>query len=137
MQFCGVNVNGLVFPNLIHVKLIMEDKSKWNSVLDLLNHCPHLQTLVLENLFHAENVWPDSLAVPECFSSQLRKCFLIHFLGVECEMRFAKYVMKNSTSLRTMTICCAPNLDPQYKLDIIAELTSCPRSSETCDLLFK
>ncbi|XP_057440523.1 putative F-box/FBD/LRR-repeat protein At4g26350 [Lotus japonicus] len=136
-KYCDVNVNNLVFPNLIHMELILGRKFKWSSVLDLLSHCPQLQTFVLENLHGRDRGWPDSLAVPECFVSRLWKCVFKNFTGLKGEMKFAKIVMRNSTSLRTMTICSGPSLFHHQKLEMITELASCPRSSVTCELLFK
>ncbi|WJX44105.1 hypothetical protein P8452_31125 [Trifolium repens] len=108
------------FPNLIHMELSLGHNCQWKSVLNMLNHCPQLQTFVLENVFRTE-VWPDTHVLPECFSLQLRKCVFIDFTGKECEMRFVKFVMQNSTSLRTMKIFCK---------------SDDPRSSAACELLF-
>ncbi|XP_057427831.1 FBD-associated F-box protein At3g49020-like [Lotus japonicus] len=65
---------GLVFPNLIHMELILIHGFYWSLLLDLLNHCPKLQTLVLENVYGYDVgwPWPDTHVVPECLSSQLR-----------------------------------------------------------------
>jgi hypothetical protein len=109
---------------------------QWKSVLNMLNHCPQLQTFVLENVFRTE-VWPDTHVLPECFSLQLRKCVFIDFTGKECEMRIVKFVMQNSTSLRTMKIFCkSDDLSHEETHEMLVELASYPRSSAACELLF-
>ncbi|XP_057425444.1 F-box/FBD/LRR-repeat protein At4g26340-like [Lotus japonicus] len=135
---CDVEIP--VFSNLIHLELIFGDFIKWSLALDMLNHCPKLQTLVFElNFGHDDDddeVWPYQRFVPECFSSHLRKCFLKYFKGLECQMRFARYVMQNSASLRTMTIHCKGQ-NREKELEMIEELASYPRSSSNCKLLFE
>ncbi|XP_057426145.1 F-box/FBD/LRR-repeat protein At4g26340-like [Lotus japonicus] len=121
-----------VFPNLIYMEL---HSFYWSLVLDMLNHCPKLQTVVFYLVDREDEVWPYPCFVPECFSSHHRKCFLKDFTGVECQKRFARYVMQNSASLCTMKICTAPN--HRRTLEILTELTSYPRSSAVCELLFK
>ncbi|XP_057427461.1 FBD-associated F-box protein At5g22730-like [Lotus japonicus] len=126
-----------VFHNLIHMKLFFGHSITWSVALDMLNHCPKLQTVVFDLTSHDEDdVWLDPSFVPECFSSHLRKCFLRDFEGLECHMRFARYVLKNSTSLRTMTIhSMCQNREKEHEM--IKEFASYPRSSSICELLFK
>ncbi|XP_045827879.1 F-box/FBD/LRR-repeat protein At5g56420-like [Trifolium pratense] len=129
------------FPNLIHMELSLRSNDQWKSVFDILNHCPQLQTFVIENVFWSTDtgsgIWPDThVVVPECFSSQLRKCVFIDFTGRECEMRFVKFVMQNSTLLRTMAIFSKPDLIHEETHEMLKELASCPRSSAACELLF-
>ncbi|XP_057427710.1 F-box/FBD/LRR-repeat protein At4g26340-like [Lotus japonicus] len=124
-----------VFPNLIHMELSFGGSINGSVALDMLNHCPKLQTFVFE-LTDDDNFWLYPPLVPKCFSSHLRKCLLTKFTGLGCEMRFARYVMQNSTSLRTMTI--DSNCQNQKKeVQMIKELASYPRSSSICELLFK
>ncbi|KAK2380220.1 hypothetical protein QL285_067935 [Trifolium repens] len=120
-EFCDEDIP--TFPNLIHMELSLGPN----------DHCPQLQTFVFENVFWTtDRIWPDTHVLPECFSSQLRKCVFIDFTGKECEMRFVKFVMQNSTSLRTMKIFCKSGLSHEET----HELASCPRSSAACELLF-
>ncbi|XP_020228466.1 F-box/FBD/LRR-repeat protein At4g26340 [Cajanus cajan] len=136
-----------VFPNLIHMELGFERYVNWDVVLELLEHCPKLQILVL-NMPLVPNkplipvlpeIWScpqfDPKFVPECISSKLRKCTILGYTGIKCEMQFAKYIMHFSGALQTMTIHhCA---DMQDKLQKQQELAMFPKSSATCKLLFE
>ncbi|XP_057422676.1 putative FBD-associated F-box protein At5g56820 [Lotus japonicus] len=128
-----------VFPNLIHMEFFFNCSIKWSVVLDMLNHCPKLQTVVFELQIYDDNdeVWPDPGFVPECFSSHLNKCYIKGYTGEECQMRFVRYVMQNSTSLRTMIICSRYDQNHERRLEVITELASYTRSSAVCELLFK
>ncbi|XP_057437531.1 F-box/FBD/LRR-repeat protein At5g56420-like [Lotus japonicus] len=130
-RFCDVDIP--IFPNLIRLDLIFEVGvySKWESVLDMLNHCPQLQILVLENQY----AWPNT-HVRECFSSQLRRCILKKFSGMKSQMRFAELVMQNSTLLHTMKIFSNPFLSHEKILEMKKELDSCTWSSISCEILF-
>ncbi|XP_057427631.1 putative FBD-associated F-box protein At5g56820 [Lotus japonicus] len=133
---CDVDIP--MFPNLIYLELSVGYHVKWSVALDMLNHCPKLQTVVFDLTFDGEDdVWPDPGFVPECFSSHLRKCFLEIFAGLGCEKRFARYVMQNSTLLRTMTISGRYPPNHPKMLEILTELSSYPRSSAVCELLIK
>jgi hypothetical protein len=120
------------------MELSLGPNDQWKSVFDMLNHCPQLQTFVFYNVFWTtDRIWPDTHVLPECFSSQLRKCVFIDFTGKECEMRFVKFVMQNSTSLRTMKIFCkSDDLSHEETHEMLVELASYPRSSAACELLF-
>ncbi|XP_057440514.1 uncharacterized protein LOC130732496 [Lotus japonicus] len=125
-----------IFPNLIHMKLTLGGRIKMESLLYFLNHCPRLQNLVMENLFCIDSRnWPNTLVASECFSSQLRTCFLPRFTGTDSELRFSKFVMQNSTLLGSMKII-GPYLSHEKKAKMRIELDSCPRSSANCELLF-
>ncbi|XP_057440522.1 putative F-box/FBD/LRR-repeat protein At4g13965 [Lotus japonicus] len=127
-----------IFPNLIHFELILGGSVKMEVVLYLLNHCPQLQTFLLQNVCCLVNqAWQNTPVVPECFSSQLQTCIITKFEGAKSEMTFAKFVMQNSTLLHTMTIFSFPKLSHEKKAEIRIELESCPKSSATCELLFK
>ncbi|XP_057418052.1 F-box/FBD/LRR-repeat protein At4g26340-like [Lotus japonicus] len=130
-KYCDVDIP--IFSNLIDLELISGFNVQWKSLIDMLNRCPQLQTFVFENIARPDdddNIWLNThVDVPECFSSQLRRFDFINFTGKECEMRFIKFVMQNSTSLRTMTISSMPDLNLEKKhAEMLEELASCPRS---------
>nr|AFK35052.1 unknown [Lotus japonicus] len=127
-----------VFPNLTYLEISFKRHSlKWNLVLDMLNHCPKLQTVVFDIRLDDDEVWPDPGFIPKCFSTHLRKCFIKGYAGVDCQMRFARYVLQNATLLRSLIICSRYSQNHQRKLEMITELASYPRSSAVCELLFK
>ncbi|XP_057442758.1 FBD-associated F-box protein At5g56370-like [Lotus japonicus] len=127
-----------VFPNLTHVELMFGTGMNWDLVLAMLKNWPKLQKLSLDMVeSDTDMVWNSPFNVPECLFSQLRKCSITNYSGTESEQQFAKYMMKNSGVLQTMTICTACSSKLQDKFEMLKELSSCPRSSAICELLFK
>nr|AFK34991.1 unknown [Lotus japonicus] len=132
----------LLFPNLTHVELMFGLWMSWDFVLAMLKHSPMLQYVVLsmqiQNGFYQYPVWISPCFAPECLSSQLRKCSIINYAGRESELHFAKYIMQNSKVLRTMTVCTLrySELKVEDKLELLKELSLCPRSSSICELSF-
>ncbi|CAJ2669809.1 unnamed protein product [Trifolium pratense] len=128
------------FHNLTHFELIFKSvwQRKWNWLVELLEHCPKLQNLTLNQLyghgFDKEN-WKEPKNVPECIFSQLRKCSFIAYEGKQCEFRFAEYILKSAKVLRTMTIN-ASLVDINLKHQMLRDLSLCPRGSATCKLSF-
>ncbi|XP_057440836.1 F-box/FBD/LRR-repeat protein At5g56420-like [Lotus japonicus] len=124
-----------VFPNLTHVELAWGWGMNWHSVLTMLKQCPKLQNFGLNmELMSANLVWISPKFVPECLSSQLRKCSITNYDSTRFQLHFAKYIMQNSRVLQTMTIYTEPSSSLQKKFEMIKELSIYPR---TCELLFK
>jgi hypothetical protein len=80
--------------------------------------------------------WKDPEIVPECLLSNLTTCSLRNYKRTNCEFQFAKYIIQNSRVLSTMTIQSATHVDTNTKLQMLKELSLCPRNSATCILLF-
>ncbi|XP_057424180.1 FBD-associated F-box protein At5g56370-like [Lotus japonicus] len=141
------------FPNLTHLELILPTRTiSWPLVFDFLKKSPKLQDLVVDKLGQKNRLLDDVLlfgisfgdevfnfpdAVPHCLSSQFRKCTLTHYTGQENEKRFAEYIMQNSSSLQTMTICGISSLRPMEKHYIFDQRSLCPKKSANCVVHFK
>ncbi|QCD94892.1 hypothetical protein DEO72_LG5g2981 [Vigna unguiculata] len=136
------------FLNLVQLELILELSKDWLGVLEVLEHCPKLQTLVIciyKSSFdtalggHEEVVWPYPQSVPACISSHLKTCSLKYYSGSVDEIQFASYIMENAKYLRTMKICIDSESDYTFreKLHMKRELSSCMKSSDTCSLTFE
>ncbi|XP_057426509.1 probable FBD-associated F-box protein At1g32375 [Lotus japonicus] len=141
------------FPNLTHLELTIPSRTiSWPFVFDFLKKSPKLQDLVVDKLGQKNRLLDDVLlfgiyagdevfyypdAVPHCLSSQFRKCTLTHYSGQENEKRFAEYIMQNSSSLQTMTICGISSLRPMEKHYILDQLSLCPKKSANCVVQFK
>jgi hypothetical protein len=80
--------------------------------------------------------WEDPEIVPECLLSHLTTCSLRNYTLINSELRFAKYIMQNSRLLSTITIQSAKFLDTNTKLQMLIQLSSCPRISPTSKLFF-
>ncbi|XP_020203927.1 F-box/FBD/LRR-repeat protein At4g26340 [Cajanus cajan] len=126
-----------LFPNLIHLELNFVTFIKWYVVFELLIHCPNLQTFVLNKPMARilPQDWACPRFVPECISSQLRRCTVMNYKGTECELQFVKYILHHARALQTMTIQHCLNM--WDKFEMLQQLAMCPRSSATCKLLFK
>jgi hypothetical protein len=85
---------------------------------------------------YGDRKWKDLDVVPECLLSHLTTCSLRNYSRINCELQFAKYIMQNSRVLSTMTIQSAKSVETDTKLQILKELSLCPRISATCKLLF-
>ncbi|CAJ2672337.1 unnamed protein product [Trifolium pratense] len=125
-----------IFHNLIHLEL----HGRLELVLQKLHHCPKLQKLelhqasfdirenqedVLQNLAEPE-------VVPQCLSSHLRSCTIHNFLGIQSKLMLIKYVLKNARNLQFMRI---QNIR-DHPDEIETELSTCPKASTTCQLVF-
>jgi len=80
-------------------------------------------------------VLPDPQSVPACILSHLKTCSLGCYRGSIDEFLFAGYIMENAKYLRTMKIKISSYNDRE-KLNMIRDLSSCKRSSDTCKLSF-
>ncbi|XP_058724554.1 F-box/FBD/LRR-repeat protein At4g00160-like [Vicia villosa] len=140
-----------MFHNLTHLNLIFSfDRehfavSKWRWLVQMLQNTPNLQTLIIHEVFKVDayavnyfpiKEWKDPEIVPECLLSHLTTCSFRNYTHIDCELRFAKYIMQNSRLLNTMTIQSDKLFDTNIKLQILIDLSSCPRISPTCKLLF-
>lgn len=149
------NIRG-VFHNLTHLELMFNFHSddafavfKWRWLRKMLQNTPNLQTLIIHELYKVLPLcldeelqrfyvkgWKDPKIVPECLLSHLTTCSLTNYSLIHSELQFAKYIMQNSRLLNTITIQSAEFLDTNTKLQMLIELSSCPRISPTSKLFF-
>ncbi|CAL5204683.1 unnamed protein product [Lathyrus oleraceus] len=139
------SISGM-FHNLTHLELMFNFDYpslvilKWPWLVKLLKNSPNLQTLIIDQVFNLTrcyvNKWEDPEVVPECLLSHFTTCELRNYTHINCELPFAKYIMQNSRVLSTMAIQTANYVDKNTKLQMLIELSSCPRISAACKLLF-
>ncbi|KAL6547907.1 Zinc finger FYVE domain-containing protein 26 [Orobanche hederae] len=134
-----------MFHNLTHLEITFDvapniSMLKWDWLIFMLAKFPKLQTLIIDevdtvtNLCKAED-WDDPKIVPECLFTHLTTCSLRNYSSINWELPFAKYIMQNSRVLSTMAIQVAKSVDSDAKLQIVKELSLCPKNSATCELL--
>ncbi|WJX69715.1 Zinc finger FYVE domain-containing protein 26 [Trifolium repens] len=134
-----------MFHNLTHLEITFDTmpfdgyfKWRWLTI-DLLRKLPKLQSLIIVEVDIVNNSgdgeWVDPKVVPECLLSHLTTCSLRNYSRINCELQFAKYIMKNSKVLNTMTIQVAKSVKSDIKFQMLTELSSCPINSPTCELL--
>ncbi|CAI8591652.1 unnamed protein product [Vicia faba] len=131
-----------MFYHLTQMELVFNVEktwlAKWKWILKMLQQSPNLQHLIIHQEIENENGindknWEEPQIVPECLSSQLRTCLFRWFRGTKCELKFIKYVMRNSKLLSLMTIYTSSSIILNTKDKILHNLAVCPRS---CNLIF-
>ncbi|KAK2360525.1 FBD-associated F-box protein [Trifolium repens] len=129
-----------VFSNLTHLELICKRNVNWCLLYDVLEKCPKLQNLLFDvpqlvtsvsSLFWYPNIFP------KCLSSQFKECTITNYRGQHHELQFVQDLMLNSTSLKRITICSPPSMNPREMLEMQTKLSFFPMSSATCELRFK
>ncbi|CAJ2644206.1 unnamed protein product [Trifolium pratense] len=131
------------FHNLTQLKLLCKDCITWQFLLEVLNHCPKLQKLDLDQgkvddetwirNFDKEN-WVDPYVVPQCFTLHLRTCNLLQFHGQPGEVILARYILKNAKVLQNMTIWNSSKSE-LHCLAIKRMLSAYPWASSMCKLI--
>ncbi|KAL6578873.1 hypothetical protein OROMI_009089 [Orobanche minor] len=134
-----------MFHNLTHLEITFDvapniSMLKWDWLIFVLAKFPKLQTLIIDEVDTVTNSskaedWYDPKIVPECLLTHLTTCSLRNYSSINWELPFAKYIMQNSRVLSTMTIQVAKSIDSDAKLQIVKELSLCPKNSATCELL--
>jgi len=103
----------------------------------VFRHCPKLQTLVI--IDEEEAVLPYPHTVSTCISLHLKTCCVKDYRGSAFEFQFAEYIMLNANYLRTMKFLVSSYEcdDLLRRHDMIRDLSSCSKSSDTCTLSFE
>ncbi|KAF7825788.1 F-box/FBD/LRR-repeat protein [Senna tora] len=128
-----------IFHNLRDVMLDLIIVYNWDFIVSLIHHSPKLQVLVIKKDLENESMverqnWCNPNNISGCFPSHLRECKLVGFRGLNSEVQFARYIMKNAMVLESMIIW---PLEAQKMPRIAKILWSSPRSSPTCELSFE
>nr|ACZ74691.1 cyclin-like F-box [Phaseolus vulgaris] len=137
------DLQNLVQLELTHVRL----SKQWFEVLEVLQHCPKLQTLAIGiyevNYYllsegHEGAVLPYPQPVPTCISLHLKTCVLNNYKGSGDELLFAKYILQNAKFLHIMKFFINIDTYETFWMNdrIRRDLFSCVKSSDTCELFF-
>ncbi|XP_058765927.1 FBD-associated F-box protein At5g60610-like [Vicia villosa] len=101
------------FHNLTQLKLISLDYT-WSFLLQLLNHCPKLQRLDVDQADTDKRTWGrqdykeywvDPAVVPQCLSLHLRTCNLFNFLGLRVSTMQLLYLVGLNLNFDGDEIC--------------------------------
>ncbi|XP_028806334.1 F-box/FBD/LRR-repeat protein At1g78750-like [Neltuma alba] len=127
--------DAIVFYNLIHLEISYYAYSSDGTILQCLRNCPKLETLIIDKFDW--RVWRQP-GVPQCVSSHLKEFHLGNFKGREIEFKLARFIMGNARVLETISIRRENTSKATSEQEIMLQrLSSCPKSSENCRLLFK
>ncbi|KAK2384618.1 FBD-associated F-box protein [Trifolium repens] len=134
-----------IFYNLTQLELFSNLMGKtwpkkWNWIVEMLQHTPKLQHLIIHEEIENgnddvdEDIWENPKIVPECLSSNLKTCLFKNYRGKKCELQFVDYVMRSSKVLSSMTIHCACSTNLNAKYQMLQKLSLCLRG---CKLVFQ
>ncbi|KAI9107941.1 hypothetical protein K1719_020814 [Acacia pycnantha] len=128
-----------ILHNLIHLEIIDMGDENW-TILRCLRSFPNLQSLIVRNVYHRYNdryfsEVEEGFEVPTCVSSHLKEFALFNFEGRRREFEFVRFVMEKARILSTV-IVGSPNADKGKGLEILKQLSSYPRCSAKCRLIF-
>ncbi|KAK2384617.1 hypothetical protein QL285_071943 [Trifolium repens] len=127
-----------IFYNLTQLELFSNLMGKtwpkkWNWIVEMLQHTPKLQHLIIHEEIENgnddvdEDIWENPKIVPECLSSNLKTCLFKNYRGKKCELQFVDYVMRSSKVLSSMTIHCACSTNLNAKYQMLQKLSLCLR----------
>ncbi|XP_054791356.1 F-box/FBD/LRR-repeat protein At5g56420-like [Prosopis cineraria] len=127
------------FDHLTHLEFECLYDEDLNWIVEVLPNCPKLEILDIDeievNPKRLGRIMEPIVKVPQCISSQLKEFILGAYDGSECEFEFVRFIMKNARVLRTISIFSCSSEDKKYD-QMLKRLSSCPRGSENCRLLF-
>ncbi|PNY04576.1 F-box/LRR-repeat protein [Trifolium pratense] len=84
-----------MFHNLTNIELIIHSLNflfKFKCLIKLLQHCPKLQSLIIDERITASKChdedWEEPEIVPKCLLSHLTTCSLRNFIGIPCNVEW-------------------------------------------------
>ncbi|WJX91957.1 hypothetical protein P8452_73668 [Trifolium repens] len=126
------------FRYLVRLKL-SPPRFNYNSLISLLQKCPMLRVLIIDSVEEKEQSpvlrWAPHRSVPSCLVSHLNIVRFQGFQGLQDELLFVKYALRNGLVLKKM-IVYGMFLDQKKKNNIIKELSKVRRACGTCQLIF-
>ncbi|WJX91956.1 hypothetical protein P8452_73667 [Trifolium repens] len=113
----------------------------YNSLISLLQKCPMLQVLKIHSVEDKEQSpvlrWAPHRSVPGCLVSHLSIVQFQGFQGLQDQLLFVKYVLRNGLVLEKMIISdMSLELDQKKKQKIIKGLSKLRRACGMCQLIF-
>ncbi|CAA7037855.1 unnamed protein product [Microthlaspi erraticum] len=134
---------GLIFCRLVYLELLTCRAEWWNLLVPMLNASPKLQVLKLigQSWSEAEKdgvEWSQAKNVPECLLLHLET-----FVWKGCEQlleeekEVAKYILRNSNRLKKAIFSTEGYEGTNFDQEMVKELESVVRASNSCQLVFK
>ncbi|CAA7032719.1 unnamed protein product [Microthlaspi erraticum] len=131
---------GTVFHNLVLLRLCTCQEEWLNLLMCMLRGCPNLQYLRFFQYHKPPTAephpcWKEPSSVPRCLLSSLETLTWANYEGREEQKQVAAFILRSANFLKKATISSKAT-DPKEKLEMIKELSSSPRRSPTCQLIF-
>ncbi|CAL9248525.1 unnamed protein product [Arabidopsis halleri] len=137
---------GSIFYELAYLELCTFRTEWWNLLTLMLDTSPNLQVLKLIGFKRQwENVknkgpwgkWNKPKNVPECLLLHLETfVWTCYEARVEDEIEVAKYILRNARRLKKATFSKI-EIKPSKRVEMVEELKSVVRASNSCQLVFK
>lgn len=123
----------LKFSNLNRLELKGSFQSSWLLVFQELESSSKLQHSCFQE--PEESCWIEPQLIPPWMLTNLRTMKIIRCKGRDCDIRFIKYMLRNSEVLKTLTITCE-SLHMKDEMRLCARLLTFPRASRYCRIHF-
>ncbi|CAL9224347.1 unnamed protein product [Arabidopsis halleri] len=128
--------DGFVFNHLEHLNLCVCKKNSSNLLGQLLKGSSNLRVLDISIKKWCLVCWNQPSSVPGCLLSSLQIFNWSGYFGRPRDRDIAVYILKNACHLKKATILADTRETFVTNLQMIKELTLCPRASSTCQLIF-
>ncbi|KAG7558882.1 FBD domain [Arabidopsis thaliana x Arabidopsis arenosa] len=127
------------FYHLTHLELSAYKTDWWNLLTLMLDTSPNLQFLKLigfERQWRPWEKWNQPKNVPECLLLHLETFVWTYYEGkLEDEIEVAKYILRNARCLKKATFSKI-EINSDKRVEIVEELKSVVRASNSCQLVF-
>ncbi|KAK4268299.1 hypothetical protein QN277_024979 [Acacia crassicarpa] len=123
-----------IFYNLTHLEFAYYSYD-WNTTMKYLQSCPKLEILVIGQFVCNEMLESTIIDVPHCVSSSLKEFHLDGYRGKNGDFDLARFIMKNATVLRIISITKDSYSRATWKNRNLKRISTCPISSTNCKLL--
>ncbi|XP_009126941.1 F-box/FBD/LRR-repeat protein At5g56420 [Brassica rapa] len=130
---------GTVFSQLIHLELCTCAPRWWDLLTRVIEDSPKLRVLKLRQK-HIRRTsspgasWKQPVSLPKGLSLETFKWEL--YEGTQKQKEVAKFILKHGVRLKKVIVSPKPSSSLLEKHEMLKELSSAPRGSSTCKLLF-
>ncbi|KAG7534464.1 Leucine-rich repeat 2 [Arabidopsis thaliana x Arabidopsis arenosa] len=132
---------GTVFSQLVHLELCTCAPRWWDLLTRLFEDSPKLRVLKLrqKHIRRAPSpraCWKQPVSLPKCLLFHLETFKWELYEGSQKQKEVATFILKHAIRLKTAIISPKPTSTLLEKHEMLKELSSSPRGSSTCELLF-
>ncbi|AEE77240.1 FBD / Leucine Rich Repeat domains containing protein [Arabidopsis thaliana] len=129
------------FYHLTYLELSTYKPKWWNLLTLMLDTSPNLQVLKIFDFMTSQEQrpwekWNEPKNVPECLLLHLETFVWTCYEGkLENEIELAKYILRNARRLKKATFSII-EINPDKRVEMVGELKSVVRASNSCQLVF-
>jgi hypothetical protein len=131
---------GTIFSQLVHLELCTCAPRWWDLLTRLIEDSPKLRVLKLRQKHIRRAPSPRASwkqpALPKCLLFHLETFKWELYEGSQKQKEVATFILKHAIRLKTAIISPKPTSTLLEKHEMLKDLSSSPRGSSTCELLF-